>query len=107
MFDAGGCAASFGKHRTVLLPLLLGRGATVPLVNGAEAVRSFEICQFAVRAGHTSCHLVVHAWCRVVVILNTIEQVTVGLLAATNTVNTNASPLLEEECRVGCCSKVL
>ena len=106
MIDAGGCAASFDKHCTVL-PLLLGRGATVPLVDGAEAVRSFETCQFTDRVGHPSCHLIVHARSRKIVILNTAEQMTVSLLAATDAVNTNASPLLEEECRVGCCSKVL
>lgn len=31
MCDAGGCAASFNKHRTMLLPILLGRGAADPL----------------------------------------------------------------------------
>ena len=37
MCGVGGYAMPIHEHR-IVLPLLLGRGATVPLVDGAEAV---------------------------------------------------------------------
>ena len=48
MCGVGGYAMPIHEHR-IVLPLLLGRGATVPLVDGAEAVRVSESHQFPVQ----------------------------------------------------------
>ena len=73
------------------------RQLILPVAAGAEAVRSFETCRFTVRVEHPSSRLVVHSRSREIVILNTAEQVTVGLLAATLTIKSDRADLLEEE----------